>query len=141
MVLWHGLFGLNEPALLAYIQQFHDPQIAGDPAIVFADQSKAFERLSHPWMAEVLRRWGLPRWLLIGLLDQAVGRQVRSPLGVSFIGGSLSCGVGMGGTASTLWNVCYDPILSFVERVAQVTVDAYVDDCAILTHGPCQTVA
>ena len=28
------------------------------PAVLFADQNKAFERVSYPWISEVLRRWG-----------------------------------------------------------------------------------
>ena len=32
------------------------------PAVLFADQSKAFERVPHAWLLRVLDAWGLPPW-------------------------------------------------------------------------------
>eukprot|EP00969_Alexandrium_andersonii_P143841 6360833-Alexandrium_andersonii.AAC.1 len=35
-------------------------------AFLFADQSRAFERVGLPGLRAVLQRWGLPTWLLRG---------------------------------------------------------------------------
>eukprot|EP00969_Alexandrium_andersonii_P193650 8553500-Alexandrium_andersonii.AAC.1 len=48
-------------------------------AVLFADQSKAFERLGHAWLGEVLARWGPPAWLAEPLLELATRRTVVSP--------------------------------------------------------------
>ena len=46
-------------------------------------------------------------------------------------------GLGMGGTASTLiWNIGYDPVFTAVELTTGALVPSYVDDGAILPHGP-----
>ena len=99
----------------AWLQQFptwdDSPATAG--AALFADQSKAFERLAWRWIAAVLDRWRLPAWLRRGLLGLIVGRRVASrlPNGVVIVR-ILLCGVGMGGPASPLlWMVSYDPIV------------------------------
>ena len=39
------------------------------PSAFFADQSKAFERLSLAWYAAVLTRWCMPPWLKCSMLD------------------------------------------------------------------------
>ncbi len=44
------------------------------PAILFADQNKAFERVSYPWMAAEPRRWGFDPWVLRSFLALNVGR-------------------------------------------------------------------
>eukprot|EP00969_Alexandrium_andersonii_P284908 12595086-Alexandrium_andersonii.AAC.1 len=33
-------------------------------AILFADQSRAFERVGLPWLRMVLERWGMPEWIV-----------------------------------------------------------------------------
>eukprot|EP00974_Lingulodinium_polyedra_P008745 836263-Lingulodinium_polyedra.AAC.1 len=40
------------------------PGFSACPAVTLADQEKAFERVGHVWLGEVLRRWGVPAWLL-----------------------------------------------------------------------------
>ena len=99
MPSWDGLPG--------YVQSFDVPAIAKYPAVVFEAQSKAFERISHAWVAEILRPWRIPRWLVRGLLDQAVRRAVRVGLRGKF--GAIRLilrGIGMGGAASILiWHV------------------------------------
>ncbi|MFM7986811.1 MAG: reverse transcriptase domain-containing protein, partial [Candidatus Fonsibacter sp.] len=140
--MWDGLLGPYGAPAAGYTERYDGGPTQGVPAILFADQSKAFERISHAWMAEVLRRWGLPAWLLAGLMDQAMGRRVFSPAEGVVEERPLLCGIGMGGTASALlWTVCYDPVLVFIERAAGVVANAYVDDCAVLTRGPGQTLS
>ena len=71
------------------------------PGVLFADQSKAFERLSLAWYAKVLAGWGLPMWIQRGMLALVVGRAVQA-----LVGGCplplrlLSRSIGLGGTAS-----------------------------------------
>ncbi|MFM7979242.1 MAG: hypothetical protein ACKPKO_07995, partial [Candidatus Fonsibacter sp.] len=90
-----------------FVAQLHDDRSRTIPAIVLLDQSKEFERLPHPWLAVVLRRWAMPPWLIRGLVDQAADRTVRwGLLGASAPLKLLRRGVGLGGTASTLiWNI------------------------------------
>ena len=63
---------------------WHDASSAGSddldsPAILFADQNKAFERVSYPWLSEVLRRWGFDPWVLRSFLALSVGRSGVAP--------------------------------------------------------------
>ena len=52
--------------------------VPDSPAILFADQNKAFERVSYPWLTAVLRRWGFDDWVLRFFLALSVGRSVVS---------------------------------------------------------------
>ena len=61
----------------AMAREAEGPQIDQTPAVLFADQSKAFERLSLAWFAEVLRRCGMPPWLMRTMLALVMGRAVR----------------------------------------------------------------
>ena len=91
------------PPLWAYARAFADPLLADVPAVVFEDQSKAFERMSHAWIVEVLKRWRMPVWLVRGLLDQVIRRAVRACLrGRLGEVRMLLRGIGMGGTANIL---------------------------------------
>ena len=140
---WDEFLGEAGPALAAYVASFPDEGVACVPAVILEDQSKAFERLSHAWLVEVLRRWGLPRWLLRGLLDQVWRRAVRSGLGGRLGPVRLLLrGLGMGGTASVLlWNMGYDPVSTAVELATAVEIPSYVDDGEMLAYGPKQVVA
>ena len=95
---WDGLLGDIGPPLWDFAGGFDDPLLADVPAVVFEDQSKAFERMPHAWLVEVLRRWRMPRWLIRGLLDQVFRRAVRAGLrgrlGEMRV---LLRGIGMGG--------------------------------------------
>eukprot|EP00969_Alexandrium_andersonii_P251597 11119034-Alexandrium_andersonii.AAC.1 len=55
--LWDAIMAVPEGAL------------RGCPAALFADQSKAFERLGHRWLRMVLEGWNLPSWALEALLS------------------------------------------------------------------------
>ncbi len=108
--------------------------------MLFAVQSKAFDRLAWPWIAAALRGWQLPPWLLRGLVGLVVGPRLASllPDGSAVIRALLS-GVGMGGPASPLiWMAAYDPIVFCVAAAAQVHTPTYVDDLAALACSPQQ---
>eukprot|EP00974_Lingulodinium_polyedra_P005787 549139-Lingulodinium_polyedra.AAC.1 len=51
-------------AALCKKEQQSAPLIAHCPAVTLADQEKAFERIGHAWLGQVLRRWRVPAWLL-----------------------------------------------------------------------------
>eukprot|EP00974_Lingulodinium_polyedra_P001396 131912-Lingulodinium_polyedra.AAC.1 len=51
-------------ATLCREEQRGAPFIAHCPAVTFADQEKAFERVGHVWLGQVLRRWRVLVWLL-----------------------------------------------------------------------------
>lgn len=74
------------------------PPTGRGPAILFADQSKAFERLGHDRLNRVLRGWRMPGWLRWGLLGVCAGRAVRSASALGLgPARAIRCGVGMGG--------------------------------------------
>ena len=59
--LWTDLLGpLADP--VREVAAMGDPDNACDPAVVFADQNKAFERLSHGWLRRVMTGWRMPDW-------------------------------------------------------------------------------
>ena len=113
-----------------------------DRAILFADQNKAFERLSFAWLAMVLTRWGFPPWVLRGLLALTLGRAVTAARGgPSPPVRALARSIGMGGTASPLtWSIGYDPIIHVTSRAAGAPTPTYVDDLAALLAGASQTL-
>ncbi|MFM7989613.1 MAG: hypothetical protein ACKPKO_60900, partial [Candidatus Fonsibacter sp.] len=117
-------------ALAGYPYNFASPAIARVPTFVVLDQSKAFERLSHPWLDKVLQRWGVPCWLRRGLMDQVVDRTVVSGAwGARSAPRLLRRGIGLGGTANTLLrNVAFDPVFTAVEAVTGAPIRAYVDE-------------
>ena len=111
--LWQALLGPAAEACDNLCRQAADPDLDCIPAAVLADQSKAFERLSLPWLVRVLRAWRMPDWIVCAFLALTFARGVRS-----VVSGRLStlhilrCGLGMGGPASPfLWNLAYDPIV------------------------------
>ena len=112
------------------------PGTAG--AVLFADQSKAFERLAWSWIAAVLARWRLPPWLLRGLLGLVTGRRVASlrPSELTIVR-ILLCGVGIEGPASPLiWMTAYDPVVFGVACAAGAPTPTYVDDLAAYPPPP-----
>ena len=111
------------------------------PACLFADQSKAFERLSHAWLHKVLRKWGLPKWMITGLMAITAGRAVRAKHGEKLTEPrGLARSVGMGGPHSPLcWAIGYDPIVEGLEKAARCDTPTYVDDLAASTTGATQT--
>ena len=110
------------------------------PAILFADQNKAFERVSYPWLAAVLRGWGFDPWVLRSFLALNVGRSVvPARPGRTRSARRLACSVGMGGTVSPLaWGIAYDPIIVCVHRVSGCDAPTYVDDLAALIRTALQ---
>ncbi len=118
------------------------PLLPHDRAVLFADQNKAFERMSFVWISKVLRRWDFPPWLHHGLLALTIGRAVTAARG----GPNppvrpLARSIGMGGTASPLtWNLGYDPIIHVTSRASGAPTPTYVDDLAALLAGAAQAL-
>ena len=111
-------------------------------AVFFADQMKAFERVSMQWAAQVLEAWGMPLWVRRSLLALCQQRSVQTIRG-KFKGKlrKLQRSVGMGGTASPLlWCIAYDPVVDLASRVAATDCPTYVDDLAALLEDAAQTL-
>ena len=109
--LWDTVLGPLAAPLAAIVDEAEDPALIGQAAVVFADQDKAFERMSWAWLCSVLRGWGLPPWLCGAFLGLFMFRVVRTMV-LGFLGPprTLRRSLGMGGTASPLgWNIGYDP--------------------------------
>eukprot|EP00969_Alexandrium_andersonii_P226842 10017284-Alexandrium_andersonii.AAC.1 len=51
------------------------------PALVLADQSKAFDRLARPWPQAILEGLGVPRWLRRALVATVAGRRAQAMSG------------------------------------------------------------
>ncbi len=140
--LWAALLGEAHTAAADWCSQI-GPLEQPWPAVFFADQSKAFERLSWTWFQEILRRWRIPPWLCTSFLHLVVDRSVRA-LAPGAAGQSrlLACGLGMGGPASPLaWAAAYDPIIETVATTLAAPCPTFVDDLAACVNGPAQTAA
>ena len=70
--LWGEVLGRAAQPIDAIAEEAADSRIARLPGVLFADQAKAFDRLSLAWFAEVL-----PPWLVRPMLSLVVGRAVR----------------------------------------------------------------
>eukprot|EP00969_Alexandrium_andersonii_P279999 12377574-Alexandrium_andersonii.AAC.1 len=66
--LWLQVFGEIALELWALIREVDEAELGCCPAALFADQSKAFERLGHLWLRRVLEGWQMPPWALEALL-------------------------------------------------------------------------
>ena len=105
--LWREVLGEIAEPCLALAEAADTPSLANIPADVFADQSKAFERLSIPWLTLVMEGWDFPKWVIECFLALIAGRSVRTCIGGKMGPARLlRCGAGMGGPASPfLWNL------------------------------------
>ena len=112
------------------------------PAATLADQSKAFERLSLPWLIRVMRGWQMPSWVICAFLCLIFGRGVRAIIrGKHGILRLLQCGLGLGGPASPfLWNFAYDTLVTGLAVTLCIACPTYVDDLCALTVGPVQVM-
>ena len=140
--LWDGVLGPLAPAVTEIMDACDTEALRHQPATVFADQSKAFERISLDWIHRVLQGWRLPRWLLRGVARLLTGRAVcasgprgRGPLR------TLLRSLGMGGPPSPLlWAMGYDPIVEGLAVAMSIGVPTYVDDLAANVFGPRQAI-
>ena len=139
--LWHAVLGPLADVALEWTATHADPVITSAPAVLCADQSKAFERMSHSWLGSILHRWRMPPWAVRGFLAGMVGRSVVgcSPDGMQRPR-RLGCGLGMGGTSSPLaWTIGYDPVVDGLAVTLSILDPTFVDDLAALLRGPVQT--
>ena len=75
--LWFEILGpLAQPAL-ELAARLEVLAINDVPAVFLGDQSKAFERVVLAWVLTILRRWGLPPWLLAAFGALIQGRGVQ----------------------------------------------------------------
>ena len=134
LVIWQKVFGPAGPGLRQAATAAWAPATKGSPAVLFADQSKAFERLSHVWLARVLRGWKMPvgyaphlsRWRSTEARALA---SLESPR-------HLRRGTGLGGTASPrLSLVAYDPVAHSLTTTHCFRAPTFVDDLSALTRA------
>ena len=132
--------GDAHPTVDRIAAEIHDPSLDDSPANLFADQSKAFERLGWLWFSLILTGWQPSRWISRAMLALARNRRVQACLrGRPGPVRRLSCSIGMGGTAAPLaWNLGYDPIVCVLAFVLGIRCPTYVDDLAALVRGPRQ---
>ena len=52
-------------------------ELSTEPAVFFADQSMAFERVGWLWFSMVLAGWQVPQWILRGMLSLAKTAQSK----------------------------------------------------------------
>ena len=76
--LWDHVLGPAGAACSRLTDSVVEAGLRTQAAVVAADQSKAFERLSHTWLRLVLARWHMPRWMVIAFLVTVIGRHVCS---------------------------------------------------------------
>eukprot|EP00969_Alexandrium_andersonii_P040263 1765402-Alexandrium_andersonii.AAC.1 len=63
------------PALWRIVTRPGNELLESCRAILFADQSRAFERVGLLWLQWVLERWGMPEWLVRCLWALVAARQ------------------------------------------------------------------
>ena len=141
--LWDQVLGPAGGACARLTDSIVEGPLRTIAAVVAADQSKAFERLSHSWLRFVLDGWRMPRWMVTAFLVMVIGRHVCSVLATGATKPrALYRGVGMGGTSSPLtWNVCFDPVLVALAVTVDAAAPTYVDDLMCLVRGPRQAFA
>ena len=136
--LWSGVLGEAAEGAEAACAQADRAGLRTCPAVVLADQSKAFERMGMAWLRKVMQGWRFPAWVQEAFDSLLRERGVRA-----CIGGVLGCiralarGLGMGNTPSPfLWCLGYDPIVFAVHEATGVRPPTYVDDLSALVWGP-----
>ena len=136
--LWHQVLGPVSHICVDICHRCTDTKLTCMPAVVFADQSKAFERVGTAWVLKVMQGWKMPAWVQHSLLNMMEGRSVRTRVKASLSKPrQLACGTGMGGPASPFtWNLAYDPIIYGLSTAIIAFCPTYVDDLAGLIWGP-----
>ena len=101
--LYYEVLGHAAAAVERLVERIDETGCQQLPAVLFADQSMAFERMGWAWLRLVFLGWGFPAWLVNSLLALIVGRVVRAmyngnpgPLR------QLMRSLGMGGTSSPI---------------------------------------
>eukprot|EP00972_Heterocapsa_arctica_P010313 1515321-Heterocapsa_arctica.AAC.1 len=99
--LWADVLGEAASAVEAFCASLSNDAVDRCPAVVLADQSKAFERMGLAWLRLVLDAWDFPAWVRESLLALVSGRGVRACIagGMGAIR-AIRRGLGMGGPAS-----------------------------------------
>ena len=139
--LWQDVLGPLAAAADSLSDRADLDTVRYEPAVVFADQSKAFERVSYTWLRQVLEGWNMPRWLIRALLMLVTGRSVRTLSGPTSRPQTIRRSVGMGGTASPFcWVLAYDPIVAGLHVATGAQDPTFVDDLAALVWGARQAV-
>ena len=141
--LWCGVLGEAAEGAEAACAHAGRAGLRACPAVVLADQSKAFERMGMAWLRKVMDGWRFPAWVREAFDSLLKARGFRA-----CIGGVLGCvrtlakGLGMGNTPSPfLWCLGYDPIIFAVHEATGVKPPTYVDDLSALVWGPDQALA
>ena len=116
--LWHGVLGEAVEGAEAACAHAGRAGLRACPAVVLADQSKAFERMGMAWLRKVMEGWRFPTWVQKAFDSLLKARGVRA-----CIGGVLGCvralarGLGMENTPSPfLWCLGYDPLSPSLRR-------------------------
>ena len=105
--------------------------------VVVGDQEKAFERVGHNWLDQMLRNWRFPTWVCNIFRFLVMWRSIRA-----IIAGQMGAprilrrGIGMGEPASPfLWTICFDPIVLLIVAVSGCVAPTFVDDVALFVKG------
>ena len=131
----------HETTFAQIVAEADEPALTGQAAVAFADQDKAFERLSLDWFARILDGWRLPTWARRGLLALAANRTVVAASAPRAPTRLLRRSLGMGGTSSPLaWCMAYDPIVAGLRAAVGAPAPTYVDDLAGLLRGARQAL-
>ena len=130
------------------LNSFREPQRAvlevqralegsGPASALFADLSKAFERVNAYWILQILRIRQCSPWVLQLARYLLFGRRIRHKVqGRLLPARSVHSGVDMGRSTSVyFFCLAMDPIFVVLNRIPQVIVVAgYVDDTTIVGH-------
>lgn len=104
--------------------------------ILFLDTAKAFDSIDHNFIFEVLAKVGAPTWVINfihGLFHQVrvfpvLSENTNISLGI-WRGVKQGCPL-----SPLLFALCYDPLLSLLEGIAENTNCAFADDLAVSSN-------
>jgi hypothetical protein len=103
--------------------------------IMFMDYHKAFDSIDHDFIMAALKKLGLPEWIQNAVWALLHNVQVKTACGgaeATWI--AIKRGVKQGCPLSPLlFAICYDPLLSALDRMAQLDPFAFADDLALGT--------
>ncbi|CAN3360487.1 unnamed protein product [Diutina catenulata] len=137
----------NTTEVLTLIRKFENTATTGLKAVILLDQTKAFDRVSHPYLEAVLRKLGFgPKALALSMsmTQNQHGRlEINRTLGKPI---QLSSGVRQGNPYSpTLYILSLEPLLSWINKeltgvpftngTPGPRCCAFADDVAIILNG------
>ena len=139
--LWCGVLGEAVEGAEATCAHAGSAGLRACPAVVLADQSKAFERMSMAWLCKVMEGWRFPTWVQKAFDSLLKERGVRACRRSPRVCQSSREGSGNGQHTQPVPLVPRVRPYSLRDSATGVKPPTYVDDLSALVWGPDQALA